>query len=273
MIERSRAAELGHDTLRILEAGCYESPAGATIAIGPAVDRARAGTCAYPPDQPLPELPPSTHATSIDVVNESTLDVVARLAAGGLRPVALNFAAAKSPGGGFLSGARAQEESLARSSGLYACLVDQPMYEFHRRCPDPLYTSYALYSPDVPVFRRDDGSLLDTPYLCSFITAAAVNAKIVLGSGNASRAAIKEAMRERISRVLAIAALHGHEAIVLGAWGCGAFGNDGEEIAALFHEALTGPCQGWFAHVDFAILDWSEDRHFIGPFERWFGSS
>jgi uncharacterized protein (TIGR02452 family) len=273
MIERSHAAELGRETVRILEAGRYETAAGVVVEIREAVEAARAGTRAYPPDEPLPELPPGERVARFEVVNESTLDAAARLVARGLRPVALNFASAQSPGGGFLGGARAQEESLARSSGLYACLVDQPMYAFHRRRSDPLYTNYALYSPDVPVFRRDDGTLLEHPFLCSFLTAPAVNAKAVYARRSATPAAVRAATRERIHKVLTLAALHEHEAIVLGAWGCGAFGNDSEEIAELFHDALTGPCRGWFTDVVFAILDWSEERRFIGPFERRFASA
>jgi len=88
----------------------------------------------------------------------------------------LNFASATHPGGGFLSGARAQEEYLARSSGLYACIRDNPMYAFHRSRSDPHYTNYAVYSPEVPVFRSDDGSLLDEPYTVGIITSPAVNA-------------------------------------------------------------------------------------------------
>jgi uncharacterized protein (TIGR02452 family) len=42
-----------------------------------------------------------------------------------------------------------------------------------------MYTDYAIYSPDVPVIRADDGTLLAEPYLCSFITCPAVNAKVV----------------------------------------------------------------------------------------------
>jgi uncharacterized protein (TIGR02452 family) len=78
-------------------------------------------------------------------------------------------------------------------------------------------------------------------------------------------------MRERIDKVLTIAALHGHQALVLGAWGCGAFGNDAEEIADLFRAALTGRFGDVFARVVFAITDWSADRRFIGPFQRAFG--
>lgn len=217
---------------------------------------------------------PDTHfgekQTRFDVANESTLAAARRLVAEGHRPVALNFASAKHPGGGFLSGARAQEESLARSSGLYACLNSHPMYELHRAARDPMYTSYAIYSPDVPVFRDDDGALLREPFLCSFITAPAVNAKMVLERDPKRRPEIREAMRERIVKVLAIAAQHEHEALVLGAWGCGVFGNDNEEVASLFEQALTDRFMGAFSRVVFAVLDGSPEERFMGPFKRAF---
>jgi uncharacterized protein (TIGR02452 family) len=58
---------------------------------------------------------------------------------------------------------------------------------------------------------------------------------------------------------------------VLGAWGCGAFGNDGDQIAGLFRQALEDHYQEAFDHVLFAITDWSEDEKYIGPFLRTFG--
>jgi uncharacterized protein (TIGR02452 family) len=228
-------------------------------------------TCAYPPDQHLPAIQRGDKSTSIAVANETTLAAARRLVEKGLRVVALNFASAKHPGGGFRSGARAQEESLAWSSGLYACLVGNPMYDFHRTLDDPMYTSYAIYSPDVPVIRANEETLLEEPWVCSFITAAAVNAKQVLTRDPSRRPEIRPAMRERVLKVLTVAALQGHDTLVLGAWGCGAFGNDGQEIAELFQEALADRFSGVFESVVFAITDWSEDQHFIGPFVRVFG--
>ena len=179
----------------------------------------------------------------------------------------LNFASATHPGGGFLGGARAQEEYLARSSGLYACIRDNAMYEFHRSRRDPLYTNYAIYSPEVPVFRSDDGSLLDEPYTVGIITCPAVNAnKVDFKRKNE----IGPAMWLRILKVLSIGVKHAHNSIVLGAWGCGAFGNDGREIAGLFYRTLERNFKGVYGQVVFAIVDWSRDRKFIGPFQEAF---
>jgi uncharacterized protein (TIGR02452 family) len=75
-------------------------------------------------------------------------------------------------------------------------------------------------------------------------------------------------MWRRIIKVVAIGILHGHDTIVLGAWGCGAFGNDAYEIAGLFERALQNNFQGAYRQVIFAIVDWSAEKRFIGPF-RW----
>jgi uncharacterized protein (TIGR02452 family) len=271
-VSRKQAAALGHDTLRILREGSYRTDAGAVVAIDKDLRHAVEGTRSYPPDQGAPRSCLGGHATRFEVCNETTLAAARRLVGEGHRPVALNFASAKNPGGGFLSGARAQEESLCRSSGLYACLLGNPMYEFHRHQGDALYSSYVLYSPDVPVFRDDDGTLLDRPYRCSFLTSPAVNAGALRTCEGQRGHAIRNAMTERVSKVLGVAAQHGHDVLVLGAWGCGAFHNDPEVIAELFHNALTRRFQGAFARVIFAILDWSDDDHFIGPFQRRFGA-
>jgi uncharacterized protein (TIGR02452 family) len=267
-INRERAAELGQQTVRILRAGTYVNAAGAAVDIRPALAAAQAGTRAYPPEEPVRERFAAVRDTRIEVTNETTLAAAFRLITEAHQPAALNFASAKHPGGGFLGGARAQEESLARASGLFACLDGQPMYDHHRAQADPMYTSYAIYSPAVPVFREDDGTLRDEPFSCAFITAPAVNAKVVLERRPSHRPAIRAAMGERTRRVLAIGATHGHDSMVLGAWGCGVFGNDPAEIAGLFRDALAGPYTGVFARVVFAILDSSPEERFIGPFRR-----
>jgi uncharacterized protein (TIGR02452 family) len=133
-----------------------------------------------------------------------------------------------------------------------------------------LYTDYAIYSPDVPIIRTDDGALLDRPWPCSFITAPAPNAKRVLEHDRSRRGEVRDAMEARIAKVLTIATLHQHSVLVLGAWGCGAFGNDTTEVAGLFGKSLRGEFRSVFQRIVFAITDWSPERRTIGPFERVF---
>jgi uncharacterized protein (TIGR02452 family) len=277
-MNRSRAAELGRETVRILEAGRYTAPSGAVVDISAEMRSAAAGTVTYAPGDWLPvgkavagDRPPVT-----TVADETTLTAAARLVGRGRRVAALNFASAKNPGGGFLNGARAQEESLARCSGLYPCLVGSPMYEFHRARHDPLYSDSAVYSPDVPVIRGDDddGELLERPYPVSFITCPAPNAKVALERDPRCGPAIEKAVRRRAARVLSVAAAHGHDTLVLGAWGCGVFGNDPALVAETFADLLirsSSPFRGVFAEVAFAVWDLSSDGHIIAPFEREFG--
>ncbi len=266
-IPRALAAQYGQEAVQIIREGAYRAPSGQMVSVADLIEHAVQGTVSYPPDQPLPQTHVGPYQTRIEVANETTLAAVQRLRAAGQHPVALNFASATHPGGGFLSGARAQEEYLARSSGLYACLQMHPMYGYHRARHDPLYTDYVIYSPAVPVFRADDGALLETPYTVGLITSPAVNAAALPPERHAN---IGPAMWQRILKVLAAGIVHGHDSIVLGAWGCGAFGNDGAEIASLFRQALQENFQGAYSRVIFAVLDWSREKRFIGPFQRAF---
>jgi uncharacterized protein (TIGR02452 family) len=71
-------------------------------------------------------------------------------------------------------------------------------------------------------------------------------------------------LQQRIHRVLAIAQAFGYSTLVLGAWGCGAFGNDPHRTAVDFREALENDFRGAFSDVVFAITDWSPERRFFG---------
>lgn len=256
---------MGLETVELLDRGYYEVDE-VRVDIGVPLAMAVLNTVEYTNRDDPPELPQSPgHQTAIDVRNETTLAAAARLAAEHSVAV-LNFASAKNPGGGFLNGSRAQEESLAMSSGLYPCLLGREMYDYHRPTRGGMYTPWAIYSPGVPVIRNDDGELLAEPYEVGFITSPAVNAGVVLDRDRSLRSEVTEQMRLRIERVLRIAAHHQHDALVLGAWGCGVFRNDPEVVARLFATRLR-ELDGMFRAVTFAVLDWSAERRFIGPFE------
>lgn len=264
---RDLAARLGNETLHILSTGRYRTVDGRDVEIASALTGAVAGTVAYPPSSPV-EPPPAPGRPRVSVENATVLEVGRRMATAG-RVAALNFASATRPGGGFLSGARAQEEGIARSSGLYLCLRDQEMYARHRTALDAMYADDVLYSPAVPVFRLDDGTLLAEPWQLNVITSPAVHGRGIARYAPHRLGEIPAAMRSRVRKVLGVAERHGDRRVILGAWGCGAFGLEADMMAGLFAEALDAH-GAVFDEVVFAITDWSEERRFIGPFERVF---
>ncbi len=259
------AEKLGWAAVRAAEQGFYIVESGKKVFWGEAVESAKRAKVSIPPGKLLPRSAGSLFSeTTVQISNETTLGAAKRLIDKGLRPLALNFANDVSPGGGFLAGATAQEETLCRSSALFATLIDDPMYESHRRRPRPDSTDWAILSPDVPIFREDNGKTLRRPWLLSFLTCAAPFAP---GVGQPESANL---LQRRIHRVLEIAGAYGYAALVLGAWGCGAFENDPERTARDFRSALEGGFQGAFQEVVFAIADWSAGRRTLGPFRDVF---
>jgi len=259
-IARKVAAELGKAAVAAALEGHYRYQSE-NVDWSRLVQAACSAKISIPPGAPLPAHEGSSFAeTRVQVTNETTLGASQRLVERGLRPLALNFANGIHPGGGFLAGARAQEEVLCRSSALYLTLVDDPMYAEHRKRRLPDSTDWAIYSADVPVFRKDDGTALAHPWRLSFLTCAAPYAPAV-GQPQAG-----DLLRQRIHRILAIARAYGYSALVLGAWGCGAFANDPRRTAVDLRQALEVAFSGVFAEVVFAIADWTPERRYLGPF-------
>jgi uncharacterized protein (TIGR02452 family) len=267
-IPRDVAAALGRSAVEAAREGHYVTKAGTKVIWRDAVQAACAAKRSIAPDARLPSHERIAFAeTRVQVTNETTLGASRRLVERGLRSLALNFANGIHPGGGFLGGAKAQEEVLCRSSALYQTLIDDPMYQEHRKRPLPDSTDWAIYSPDVPVFRVDDGTELPNPWLLSFITCAAPYAPVI-GQPKAG-----DLLQKRMHRVLAIAQSYGHAALALGAWGCGAFVNDPHRTAMDFRQALENDYSGAFSDIVFAITDWSPARNFLGPFRDVFAAN
>lgn len=267
-IPRNAAAALGRSAVEAAANGYYVCGSGAKVDWSRYVQTACSAKISIPPDASLPARKSITFPeTRVQVTNETTLGASRRLIESGLKPLALNFANGVHPGGGFLSGARAQEEALCRSSALYQTLVGDPMYEEHGKRPRQDSTDWAIYSPDVPVFRTDDGTELEHPWFLSFITCAAPYTPTI-GQPEAG-----DLLHRRIHRVLVIARAYGYPALVLGAWGCGAFGNDVRRTATDFRQALENEFSGAFSDIVFAITDWSLERKFLGPFREVFASN
>ncbi|MBE7681250.1 MULTISPECIES: TIGR02452 family protein [Paenibacillus] len=278
--QRSGRARIAQETLAILEEGQYINGYDRRVSIDEDLKRAIQGSVLYRPDE-LPALreqvrqlqgAPKSAAAKIEVTGETTLAAASRLVVeeGRTDVVCLNFASAKNPGGGFLGGSQAQEESLARASGLYPCISQMnEMYDHNRKLRTCLYSDYMIYSPGVPVIRDDEDRLLAQYYTTSFITAPAVNAGVVKEREQADDQQIESVMKERIRYILDVAAMNGHRTLVLGAYGCGVFRNDPMDVARYFHDVLVQEnFRQSFERIVFAVLDRSAGQRIIKAFQE-----
>lgn len=182
----------------------------------------------------------------------------------------LNFASAKNPGGGFINGASAQEESLAASSGLYGCQCANPdYYSINRSCGTMIYTNYAIYSPNVVFFRDGRFRLLEQPVTASVLTLPAVNFGQVLQKGEDTLLA-KLKMKERMQLALELFVQKGDRNLILGAYGCGVFRNDPNEIAHWWQELINDYYSTLFDNILFAVYDTSKNGNCINAFNNVF---
>jgi uncharacterized protein (TIGR02452 family) len=277
----ARRAAIAQETVAALRAGEYlHQESGRAVDIATELRACVDGTVLLLPGDVRPPSDGCGDAScQIEVVEASSLAAARALCDADCNPVVLNFASARNPGGGFLGGAEAQEESIARASALYACLTEsdggKAFYGLSKRQRDPLYTDGAVYSPTVPILRVEEGSIpgcmtgrfLEEPWAVSFITAAAPNAGVARKRG-ISEQAIEDVYARRADHVLTIAADRGHDALVLGAWGCGVFRNEPRAAAAAFGKLLRGKHARAFRTVTFAILGNPANRApFVNEFQ------
>ncbi|MFB2935645.1 TIGR02452 family protein [Aerosakkonemataceae cyanobacterium BLCC-F154] len=275
---------IAQNTLEILDSGYYQSPDGKRVDIGRELASCIAQTKCYNPEQ-LEQIQKEVLAsdaqfsnTEFAVRNETTLVGAEFMAQTQQfeRIGVLNFASARNPGGGFLRGAQAQEESLARSSGLYKSLLKcSEYYDYHRGNRSLLYSDRMIYSPGCPVCKKDDGTLLSTSYIVDFITSPAPNAGEIEKQQPEDKDKITEVLYVRGAKLLSLAAYHECDALVLGAWGCGVFRNDPAIVAQMFADLLlaNGQFSGRFKSVLFSVLDTRGERKIFAQFSHRFRSN
>jgi uncharacterized protein (TIGR02452 family) len=271
-MNRNQNASIANDTIKILEQGSYMNSAGNQVSIGNQLELCKANTKPYAPEELntlFGLLGLSSLQTRTEVTGETSLEAARRLTSESAEKViCLNFASAKNPGGGFLGGAQAQEESLARSSGLYASLLtQQTFYDFHRQQSNLLYSDHMIYSPAVPVFRSDDGGLLEQHYMLSFITSPAPNAGAIAKNTPHLSKDVRQTLETRSAKLLALALSLGYQRIILGAWGCGVFRNSPGQVAEVFKGLLEGQFKNQFTQVTFAVFDSSKEQATLNAFK------
>lgn len=150
--------------------------------------------------------------TKFAVIGKSTVETAILYATKTSKKMILNFASGRHPGGGYKTGAVAQEESLCRASTLYRCLVprEEEFYKPNILSKDPAYTSAILYSTNVCFFRDQNHEFLDEPIYYDVLSCAGINQ---------SKKPNKDALQlfeERIERILFIAFVAQAKILILG---------------------------------------------------------
>eukprot|EP00927_Polykrikos_kofoidii_P051374 TRINITY_DN4516_c0_g1_i1.p1 TRINITY_DN4516_c0_g1~~TRINITY_DN4516_c0_g1_i1.p1 ORF type:complete len:334 (+),score=55.60 TRINITY_DN4516_c0_g1_i1:59-1060(+) len=240
--------EVAEETLEIVRGtGVYHAE-GTHVSIAKEQRAAVEGTTYH--HDPLPPAGDTRPTTNIVFQEATSLAAAERPSREGRRVCVLNFASGHHPGGGFRTGARAQEESLARASGLFPTLTRH--MAFYGRPPPGFYTDRMIYSPQVPVIRNDALDLLPEPFLVDFVTAAAVNIHGLKKKADLGK--VGDVMRQRCRKLVSLCQSKGAEVLVLGAWGTGVFRQEPGDVAEYFRDALA---EAYFDEVVFAMPeDW-----------------
>jgi uncharacterized protein (TIGR02452 family) len=210
-----------------------------------------------------PDFAPPPVKTPVYVVPLDSFDCAEMLTNDNKKAVTvLNMASATTPGGGYISGASAQEEALCRRSTLYLSIRRQR--NFH-----PIPAHGGIYSPDIYVLRTsDDDSCQLIPHTqrwwTTVISVAAIkNPRVTSGGADFAKEEDRESTSERVRTMLRIAAMHERKNLVLGAFGCGAFKGPPRGVAKVFKAVLgEEEFHGRFDGIWFAVIERGGSENF-----------
>lgn len=196
-------------------------------------------------DDPHPPCPPCSDWSlpQVEVLDCDTLDLAAQYV---IEPhsdvLVLNMASEFKPGGGVRSGKTAQEECIFRRTD---AVLGHPTEWY------PLQSNQAVYVPSVQVFKDSCYNILQHPFDISLITMPALRKpRLFFGEYTDSDYTV---MEQKINGIFKVAITHGHTHLVLGALGCGVFGNPPYQVAEIFKKCIEKYGQH-FVKIGFAVL-------------------
>lgn len=182
--------------------------------------------------------------TIVIVENQDTLNMALNFCNEGLNPLVLNMASKFKPGGGVETGKTAQEEVIFRRTNAF---MTHPVEWY------PLGVREVIYSPQVHIVKDSDYNFLDESEMktVSMLAVHAIkNPKLQDGSFSEKD---RELTEQKIESIFQAAHFHGHDSLVLGALGCGAYKNPVREILQIFQQ-MVKKYKGFFKKIGFAVL-------------------
>lgn len=272
---KAHNAQIFRETTAIIQNGYYFAPSGARVDLH--MQPMLVGQRCYHKELLPVQKPQVAGGTQILVQKGDCLAKAEELVQQGYHPAVLNFASAGHPGGGVQTGARAQEETICRRSTLtrsifsmdakYASQYGYPLFDGNHYPLTKSLDFSMIYSPEVTVFRGagQDYTLMEQPFNIAVITNAALNLRgrhsMRLTPDGHMPDEAKDITRNKIRAILRVGLVKGHDSLVLGAFGCGAFCNPPQEMAQLFKEVMEeSEFKDRYRLILFAILSDHNDK-------------
>ena len=262
---KQHLADVYQETIKAVLNGKYTAPDGTVVELGS--DREmRENSRFYSRRFTVRDIPAHKEPTKVELLATDSISAGKQLLDEGYNPVVLNFANAFNPGGGVINGSRAQEESLFRCTNLFRSLYQYKDYAEEYGVEKsssqyPLDLRFGgVYTPYATVFRESKGNsyeFLAHPFKLSFIAVAALR-RFADREMNLKPMTDSEIDRtlSKMRTIFRIGLYQGHDALVLGAFGCGAFKNPPSLIAELFKKVMDSPeFRNKYRKIVFAVFD------------------
>ena len=244
------------DTFEDVKRGYYENSFGEEIEF-PAIEK----SYYYKKTPKIEQSYKDSRETKIYAENVDTFVKAIEM---GPSAAVLNMASFFTPGGGVEKGSKAQEEDLCRRSNLIGSLYS---FHYHKSAAlgikfagnsykYPLDKYTAIYSKGISIYKKPKTyDPYYEPFQTNVITMAALKNPKLTEDGTL-KDSDRKILMEKIRIVLRIALCNNHTKLVLGAWGCGAYGIPAVEMSQLFSEVLSEPSWGGkFDEICFAIIE------------------
>ncbi len=277
--KRKRNIEILDDTLRILQEGrCAKN--GKEVRLRFSLEEMREIMVFLPEEQMSESDSPAGEGDScaFSCENKDALLLAREKYKNGEKILVLNLASATRPGGQVRSGADAQEEALCRRTSLLLSLESEEAkkyYDYNNARKTRMGSDAVMLSPNVEVIKDTSGVLLDEPFPISVMSCAAPMVR--LGLEGMTELQYEAMLYKRICDMLFVAASQSYRHLILGAFGCGMYGNDAAVVSDLFYRAISnftycGKRSGkLFDAIDFAVLCRAENDYNYRQFKRNFG--
>lgn len=250
--------------MKAVKEGHYTAPDGSFVELGS--DREmRENSRLYSKRFTVFDIPAHKEPTKVALLPTDSISAGKQLLDEGYNPIVLNFACRHNAGGGVMNGARAQEESLFRCTNLFRSLYQfmpyAKQYDLEKNWRQyPMDVRFGgAYTPYATVFRDSksgDYQLLSHPFKLSFVAVAAINRHDPDGKSKPLTQEELDLTLSKMRTIFRIGIIHGHDALVLGAFGCGAFHNPPRQIAELFRQVMDEPeFKNKYRKIVFAVFD------------------